>query len=882
MYLKKLEIQGFKSFARKTVLEFGPGIISVVGPNGSGKSNFSDAIRWVLGEQSMKAIRSKKSEDIIFAGSDKKSKLGMAEVSITFDNEDRRLPLDYSEVEIARRVFRDGESEYLLNQRQVRLMDIVDLLAKSGYGNNSYHVISQGTIDQMVIAGPSAIKNLIEEASGVKPYYFKRERAWRKLEKSELNLLRVADLVAEIEPRLRSLKRQARRMEQRQEIENELKTLQLRYFSASYHEIQAALKNLDERIAGYDRQLANLNREAGEGAGRLKDLESGALKKSEEYKILQGDVRKLEREKNRVQEELATIRGELKVKAPGEAGTGHMAKLRQMEAARQLSDIESHLQGFQRQIVLYEKNLADHRKIYEKFDGEIGKIKTSIESAQTPVDIGKLKEDVERVYSRYQSLLYQIKNIQDEQDIKLLQEDAANIEIILVKLKNRIAQVSDLQFSQAELLQLNSQLQKIFSQKERIQQEISKIQVGLNSTLSQQEFYSRRAEELGRELAQAQKKAEGGSSGEGDDRFKELAAREKKLSEELYRYQADLQKMENDLKNFLDQETSQKRELLDLERELRAKGDHLSKLKDQRGMELIERARSEAHLESLFAEIRKSAGGELLERIKNSPLQTAEPGLGPKIQKIKTQLEMIGGVDELVIQEYRETEGRHNYLVGQSNDLKTAVGDLKKVVAELDQIIKRQFGNGFDKINEQFSEYFRVLFSGGRARMYPVKERPRPPEEENNGASGDAKIENAEAEEEEEEQNEEALEATGREEIVGIDIRATPPGKKLATLSALSGGERTLTAIALLMAILNAFPSPFVVLDEVDAALDEANSIRFGKILSRLSHQTQFITITHNRETMRQAGILYGITMTDDGISKVLSIKLDKAVEIAA
>jgi chromosome segregation protein len=878
MYLKKLEIQGFKSFARKTALEFGPGIISVVGPNGSGKSNFSDAIRWVLGEQSMKAIRSKKSEDIIFAGSDKKSKLGMAEVSITFDNEDRKLPLDYSEVEIARRVFRDGEGEYLLNQKQVRLMDIVELLAKSGYGNNSYHVISQGTIDQMVIAGPSAIKNLIEEASGVKPYYYKRERAMRKLERSEQNLLRVADLIAEIEPRLRSLKRQAKRMEQRQEIETDLKALQVQYFSASYHGISGTLQTLEERVAGYDKNLELLGKQAAEGTARLKVLEGQTLNKSDEYRRLQEDVRKLEREKNRVQEELATIRGELKVKSPGEGDGGHAAKMRQMEVGRQLKEIDTHLEDFQHQTVLYEKNLADHRKIYEKFDGEINKIKTSIESAQTPMDVGKLKEEVEKVYSRYQSLLYQIKNIQDDQDVKRLQEDASNMEIVLVKLKNRIVQFSDLQFSQAELLQLNSQLQKIFSQKESLQQEISKIQVSLNTVASQQEFYSRRGEELKRELSLLEKQVKEGKVGDGSDRFKELVKREEKLAEELHRYEASLQKMEIDLKNFLDQEASQKKELLDLERELRAKQDQLSKLKDQRGMELIEKARAEANLENLFAEVRKSAGAELVEKIKASPRAASEPGLEQRIQKIKAQLEMIGGVDELVMQEYRETESRHSYLTGQSTDLRTAVADLRKVIAELDLVIKRQFQNGFDRINEQFSEYFRILFSGGRARMNLVKERLRPVSVENNG---NAEQPAAEAEEEEEAEGDETVSALGKEEIAGVDIRATPPGKKLASLSALSGGERTLTAIALLMSILTSFPSPFVVLDEVDAALDEANSIRFGKILSRLSHQTQFITITHNRETMRQAGMLYGITMTDDGISKVLSIKLDKAVEMA-
>src|ERR1051325_1264797 len=229
MYLKRLELQGFKSFAHKTVLDFEPGMTSVVGPNGSGKSNIADALRWVMGEQSLKLLRGKKSEDVIFAGSDKKSKQSMAEVSLTFDNRDHKIPVEYSEVVITRRLFRNGESEYLMNNQRVRLLDVVDALMRSGFGATNYAVIGQGTIDQMILAGPAEIKNLVE-AAGVKPYYIKREKTTRRLEQTEENLSRVSELIAEIEPRLRSLKRQAKRMEEREVVATELKQLQLEYF----------------------------------------------------------------------------------------------------------------------------------------------------------------------------------------------------------------------------------------------------------------------------------------------------------------------------------------------------------------------------------------------------------------------------------------------------------------------------------------------------------------------------------------------------------------------------------------------------------------------------------------------------------------------------
>ena len=244
MYLKRLEIHGFKSFAQKTTLEFSKGAIAIVGPNGSGKSNVADAIRWVLGEQSPKIIRGKKSEDVIFAGSDKKVRLGFAEVAATFDNADRRIPVDASEVSIGRRVDRSGESQYLLNGNQVRLLDVVDLVLKSNIGTSRYTVIGQGTIDQMILQGPAEVKNLLDEASGVKNYYLKREKTLRRLEQTTQNLMRAEDLIAEIEPRLKSLRRQAKKMEARAEIEQELKIYQHELFAQTFWQLKGILDGL--------------------------------------------------------------------------------------------------------------------------------------------------------------------------------------------------------------------------------------------------------------------------------------------------------------------------------------------------------------------------------------------------------------------------------------------------------------------------------------------------------------------------------------------------------------------------------------------------------------------------------------------------------------
>jgi chromosome segregation protein len=238
MYLKRLEIQGFKSFAKKTTLEFEQGITAIVGPNGSGKSNVADCLRWVLGEQSAKLMRGKKSDDVIFAGSDKKVRAGFAEVVATFDNRDHKIPLDYSEVSIGRRIDRSGESEYLINGNRVRLLDIVDLVLKSNIGTSRYTVIGQGTIDQMILAGPAEIKNLLDEASGVKTYYIRRDKTLRRLEQTAQNLMRAEDLIKELEPRVKSLRRQAKRMEARETIEQELKTYQKEFLGGKYWQLK--------------------------------------------------------------------------------------------------------------------------------------------------------------------------------------------------------------------------------------------------------------------------------------------------------------------------------------------------------------------------------------------------------------------------------------------------------------------------------------------------------------------------------------------------------------------------------------------------------------------------------------------------------------------
>ncbi len=704
MYLKRLELHGFKSFAHKTVLDFDPGLTAVVGPNGSGKSNVADSLRWVMGEQSLKLLRGKKSEDVIFAGSDKKTKLSVAEVSLTFDNQDHKIPVEYSEVVITRRLFRNGESEYLMNNQRVRLLDVVEALISSGFGATNYAVIGQGTIDQMVMAGPMEIKNLVEEASGVKPYYMKRDKTLRRLQQTTENLSRVSELLKEIEPRLRSLRRQAKRMEEREVVASELGSLQLQFFGHQFYLLETDLRAVTDQLSLKNHVIKELEAEISSFQKTLEKEEQQTGRADNFLDEIEKKLKHLEDQRVASIEKLAEVRGKLKVEAP------------------------------------VTKDFSEFKRSFEAI-------------------------------------------------LDLLRAD--NIQEIKQRLKDLLA---------------------VF----------------------------------------------------GQSKNEELLGLKETLALELDRITAEINEQKNAKSRLVAEEKQKKGFLSSEEKKFRAKNSELTMAKDAFNVVLVEKARLDTRLENLIRESREALGSKFDNLSQHKKAQVSGD-LVSRIRRLKHQLELTGGVDESTLNEFRETQERFDYLTTQSADLDRAVTDLRTVLEELDQIIKKQFDEAFEKISTKFSDYFRILFNGGRAQMTLLKE--------------------TETETEESEQDTEPIDGVRKKKqrasIVGIEIKATPPGKKLASIAVLSGGERALTAIALLCSMLACYPSPFVVLDEVDAALDEANSIRFAKILGTLAHQTQFITITHNRETMRQAHTLYGVTMDDNGVSKILSLKLEKAEAIA-
>ena len=759
MYLSKLELTGFKSFAKKTILffpalEFGQtNITAIVGPNGSGKSNIADAIRWVTGEQSLKNLRGKKSEDIIFSGTSKSARLGYAEVSLFLDNSDRKAPIDYTELIITRKLYRSGESEYLINGSRARLQDILLLMAQLSFGQKSYSIIGQGLADAILAATPAERKDFLNEAAGIKQYQIKRDSAIHKLESTKNNLIQAENLIAEISPRLRSLTRQVKKLERRKEIEEKLKHFQIKFYS---HRWFTGLNQWETDIS------------------RLKEISN---------------------KRQQIEEKFNSLQNQLSSLAGNDKEDGSFEKLQSQYTKIQET-----------------KNNLLHQKTILSAKIEVLSMDTPTKTKHSQVCSLSVNETEELL-----TALKQTKNLQENLIKEIKTNNLESIKLIAQKIINQIN--STIKKIKKENLSAEDTIEKSTGEIENLKKQITNIEQNINTQNQELEKISEKINSLERERRRERSK--------------------------LFLLQQQIQTKQQELNKFSSNENNIK----------------------------IELARVETHKENLESEIKQELTS--LEKLKKGATDDSPAETLSKIQKYKHQLELIGGIDPEITKEYKETKERFENLDSQIQDLKKATESLEKLIKELDNIIKNRFNQSFEKINTQFQKFFRVLFKGGTAKLIYTKEVTAQPQKDDLKLSQKpSNISNS--------SNSSSLEKIGGElkenTIIkeGVEIEATPPGKRLKSINMLSGGERALTSIALICAIIANNPSPFVVLDEVDAALDEANSVRFAQILEDLSHKTQFIVITHNRATMEKGKILYGVTMADNGVSKLLSVKMEE------
>jgi chromosome segregation ATPase len=809
MYLKELTLVGFKSFSHRTTLTFTPGITSIVGPNGSGKSNLAEAVRWAMGEQSMKALRGKRSEDVIFAGSASKARQGLAMVRLTFDNADGQIPDVGAEAVIERRIDRSGESTYLINGREVRLADVTQLLAAAGVGAKTYTVIGQGAIDAIVNATPQERREIFEDASGVRPLQIKKQLCLRRLAHTAQNMQRVEDLLAELTPRMKSLSRKAARARSRAKIQQKLSSLAKRWYRARWFRIVARLRKFQAEQAALAEKVRIWRKKTAKTERQLRKLEKQeGLSLSE----LQSHLDRRLEEENKLRQQLAQIA------SPSVNQAADIAVTRaQLLAARQ---------EYHQKISTLRQRLLALRNRRRQLEESLWRSTTVTDTTQQLVPF------LQKPLRKLEKVLRLLRSKRDK--------------FPLIQIRNQLAQVRE------TLLQAIAKMRGREGEEENPREALAQIDEKLQHAAAALQKWEIKAGVLTERLKLLEQTASGDSRPAAVRRLETLAQEIARLRQVIRKKTLAEEQRHKDLV-AAERRFSQNREVLrKWEEKLRELELNLMRATEQRNL--------------LREHIIADLGNNFLAELSSAPLPESLPSVrkedGQLLKKLKQRLARLAPVDPGVIAEYREIAERVDFLARQLNDLKETSRNLKKGIHELERHIRDAFHASVARINEHFRRYFRTLFGGGQASLVIQKQARLTAEK----AGSEIKKQQAEDEMFSREQKE--------SELPGIELRVHPPGKRISHIHQLSGGEKSLASIAMLFAVLAANPSPFVILDEVDAALDEANSRRFAEILQQLARRSQFIMITHNRETMRVSKVLYGVTMRADGVSRVLSLQL--------
>ena len=751
MRLKSILLVGFKSFGKKSLITFNTPITAIVGPNGSGKSNIVEAIRFVLGEQSMKSLRGKGGVDLIFKGSRLSPSSSRALVSITFDNSDKiftfsnsgtGVSLDYNEIIISREVFADGSNKYSINQTEVRLKDIVDLLSSVNIGSSGHHIISQGEADRILNASNKERRSMIEDALGLRVYQYRIKESEKRLEKTLINMKEVQSLRREIAPHLSFLKKQVSIIEKSEQMRQELKELYRTYLSKEATYVKHESGRLSKEHLLLKEKENNLNQ-------RISELEKDKAENQKENIFT-----------SQIKEHQLKLSGLIESKN---------------ELLRNLGRIEGMIEGLEER---FRKQSESKKTVIQESDWQdfISLIDGQIDQALKMDNL----EGIINCLKNLKNKITEFYNQSDDNPVFSLEDDDSYKEMI-------------------------SKKEELIFEKKRIETEIEAEEATINSKKEEE-----------RQSLEAYRDSE--------KNLYELLRQRTEVSGALSALGYEEEKLAS-VKAAFDMELTEAGVLI--------------------GREIVSFAETEDHEEV------------------NRPEQEA---LRKKIERIKIKIEDAGGGSgEDVVREYKETVERDEFLGRELEDLNKSIKDCNILIAELKEKLDNEFKQGVENINTQFQNFFALMFGGGGAFLSVTMEHKKPKKD-------DLLIEQDAPEEDEESE-------IGFER--GIEINVNLPHKKVRDLHMLSGGERSLTSIALLFAISQVNPPPFLVLDETDAALDEANSKKYGNMLENLSDYSQLIVVTHNRETMTRAEVLYGVTMSAEGVSKLLSIKFEEATGYA-
>jgi len=916
MQVKKIRLVGFKSFADETSILLDKGITAIVGPNGCGKSNIVDAVRWALGEKSSKALRGKSMEDVIFLGSETRKPAGMAEVELYFDNSDRTLPIDLDEVVVCRRIYLNSNSEYLLNGKKTTRKEIERILMDTGIGKTAYSIMEQGKMAEILKASPEERRFIFDEAAGISRFKSEKQETLKRLEDTKQNLLRLNDILKEKEKELNQLEKQARKTKQYLKLKEYLDRhdLNLRYLK------YISLKEKEEQVSSKLKELLNLKNQIFQNITisemEIEELEHQNQNDLEsmqnieiEYHQLSNLLDTKKEEIKRMQEEEKNVK--IKLEQLYKRIKSESKYLKSMETKFQESlqielDLGNEIENIKQNIILSENKIKEFReKIQHTFLQEEEELK-KIENLEKEynLELERLKQLTEELIRNLQERQKELK--QGEEKRRILESNIESYyEDMIKKIQELKKLLMDGVIQSSQILDLIDSLplekaRNDFSQYKTIEQEFREIFFGETGVFSKKEEIDFKMNQLQEQkkniqnniknLHKIRQNLEGDIEklnqqkvhleillrdyevrkttsietrdtikvqiDESKERLEFLKSEEKSYLHQLDFFNENKIKIEEEIKQLKQRIEQSNEKLKNLRKHTKDLKDKIQTLRKnaQKERERIEKLlpeistyeRQEENLrvalmnleEELYNDFQMSPS-ELIHKCKDLNLNYEREQ--KEYQRIKEEIQALGQFNALAIEQYEYSQKSYEELLKQKEDIESSEKNIKEIIDKIDEKSKKLFLDTFERIQTNFESVFRTLFGGGNA--YLSLTEPNNPLES------------------------------------GIQIMVQPPGKKNTSLSLLSGGEQNLTAIALMFAIYLVKPSPFCLLDEIDAPLDDNNVKRFLKMLHGFSNRSQFLVITHNKLTMAEANAIFGVTQEEPGVSKIVSVKLENLKE---
>ncbi len=976
MYLKNIEISGFKSFADKIDINLDNNISCVVGPNGSGKSNIVDAIRWVLGEQSIKSLRGdSQMSDVIFSGSKTRNSLNVAYVALTFDNEDHYLPTEYTTVTIKRRLYRTGENEYFLNGTKCRLKDITELFLDTGVGKSSFNIISQGEISRILSNSPIERRTIIEEAAGIIKYKTRREEALRKLDRTMDNITRLNDIIAELELRVEPLREQSEKATEYLEIKKKLSEIEISLLvreitninskyqvkkkeieelnkdilelntlvnSSEIDELKLKNFDLEKKISDLNNKLLILTREEEELNSKRQMFKERSKYQADDIKVheninnlkerklnLESDIKLLNKDKDIVNNNLSTSKtklqeltndlSDLKLKKDNDFKEYNLKNKEFLENTNKINVIKNDLENNEaysnnvkrvmnnprltgildvfgnilniddkyrkalevnlfssKNFIITDNEISASEAVNFLKNNNLGRatffplsvikpkgvdyeILSNLEKDKsflgilsdfvtydekyrnivlnqlgnilvvTDLDSGnRLSKQIDNRY-RFVTLDGDLVNVggsitggslRESTSAISLKNDLSKYESKQVTLESILSELSNnINRYEKELISLEEDVYKERSNNVRLSQELTNIE---NNIIEKTKELSNTNNELDNLVSIT---------------TNSISREENKLDSEYFDKHNEKELVIKELDNLKEENNELKQVILNKEADYKLYSNNLRNKEKELKDHEIEISKMDYKLDNNLNILNTDYEITYEKASLEYSLDMKEEEARRQVNKYKNSIRELGMVNLLAIDEFKEVNTRYEFLTNQRNDLFNAKDTLYSIIDEMDTVMQEEFKKTFKELQVEFQKVFKELFKGGEA----------------------------------------SLKLTNPDNVLetGVEIFACPPGKSLKTITLLSGGEKTLTAISLLFAILNIRTVPFCIFDEVEAALDENNVDVFGHYLDNYRDTTQFLLITHKKRTMEYAKTLYGITMQESGVSKLVSVKLE-------